>query len=377
MRVCIIRNADGYTNAQMERVATALSKTEHEYFYITRKRESVENETIIKEKIIAGGRQVTNYEIQLPLVKKGLVKKTLLNLKYSRILKKWLEDNQNRFDVIHAIDYDAGSIALNICKKYNKKFVYHIADFYADSRQGLPNVMKVMLRKSEYNVINQADATIICTEERKKQIVGSNPKQLVVIHNTPARAQKEGISFSGKENNEKLTLSYIGGLEKKRFIDQIITCTSARNEIRLNLAGPVGDAIDNPADLEKIENIHYYGKITYDEALNLNSKTDIMIAIYDPEHPNHKYSAPNKIYEAMLLGKAIIVAKDTGVDKIVEEEDMGYVIDFNQDSLLSTLAHIENNRDELIERSINAYNAYKKYSWELMQTRLIDLYKNL
>ena len=53
--------------------------------------------------------------------------------------------------------------------------------------------------------------------------------------------------------------------------------------------------------------------IDYESALELYAKCDLMFALYDPAIPNHRYSAPNKVYEAMLLGKPIIVAEGTGV----------------------------------------------------------------
>src|SRR5699024_1605188 len=109
----------------------------------------------------------------------------------------------------------------------------------------------------------------------------------------------------------------------------------------------------------------------------LYKETDIMFAMYDPSHPNHRYSAANKVYEAMLLGKPIIVANNTGMDKIVRSENMGYTIDFNQEAFKNLLLHIENNREEVLEKSKNAYEAYSRYSWEEMEKRITRLYKNL
>src|SRR5699024_6200325 len=140
-------------------------------------------------------------------------------MKYNKALYKWLKDNRDKYDAIHAIDYDAGSIAIRIKNKYNKKIIYHIADFYAESRLNIPNVLKKYLRKKEYNLINHADATIICSEDRKEQIEGSQPKKLVVVHNTPPIEQKEH-EIKSILDKETIKLTYIGGLEKKRFINQ-------------------------------------------------------------------------------------------------------------------------------------------------------------
>lgn len=377
MRVCVIRNAEGKMNAQLERVVSALSETENDYFIVTRNRDATEKGIIIENEIIIDNKKIKNYEIQLPAAIGGGLKNIVPVMEYKRILSKWLKDNIDKYDAIHAIDYDVGSVALKICKKNNKKLIYHIADFYADSRLSIPLLAKNVLRKSEYKIINNADATIICSEDRLKQIEGSLPKKVIVLHNTPARKQlitKSDVKLTEKDS---LVLTYVGGLEKKRFIDKVISVMKEKTNFKLILAGSLGDARESFKDINNIENITYLGKQPYEKALELYQSTDIMFAMYDPNHPNHRYSAANKVYEAMLMGKAIIVAKDTGMDKIVEEENMGYVIDFDQQKFSELLTHISINREELYEKSLNAYQAYKKYSWEEMKKRLILLYEEL
>jgi glycosyltransferase involved in cell wall biosynthesis len=128
---------------------------------------------------------------------------------------------------------------------------------------------------------------------------------------------------------------------------------------------------------EEHKNINYYGMINYEEALNVYSKSDIMYAIYDPSVPNHRYSAPNKVYEAMMHGKPIVVAKDTSVDDIVRKDNMGFIIEYDKNDFESVLYQISNNPSILKEYCRNAYEAYEKYSWEEMKKRIINIYDNM
>lgn len=376
MKICIIRNSEGPMNAQLIRIGTALSKTNNDFFFITRSRDADSDEKVIKKSLNIAGKNIPNYEIQLPAIIGGGIKNIVPLMKYNKILYNWLKNNRDKYDAIHAVDYDAASVAMKIKNKYDKKFVYHIADFYADSRLNIPGFLKTYLRKKEYNIINHADSTIICSEDRKEQIAGSHPKNLVVVHNTPPIEQEEP-QINPILDKEKLELTYVGGLEKKRFIDQIIPIIKKLPDYRLTLAGSIGDARETVAEIPNIDNITFLGKVAYEEALELYKEADIMFAMYDPNHPNHRYSAANKVYEAMLLGKPIIVANNTGMDKIVRTENMGYTIDFNQEAFKDLLFYIGNNRDELLEKSKNAYDAYSRYSWEEMEKRIISLYEKL
>ena len=376
MRICIIRNSEGPMNAQLIRIGTALSKTDHEFFFVTRNRDASNEDKVIQKNLNIAGKNVPNYEIQLPAMIGGGIKNIVPLMKYNKILYNWLENNRDKYDAVHAIDYDVASVAMKIKNKYDKELVYHIADFYADSRLNIPNFLKTYLRRKEYDIINHADATIICSEDRKEQIEGSNPNNLIVVHNTPPIEQQE-LKKSSILDKEKIELTYVGGLEKKRFIDQVIPVVKDLPNYGLTLAGSIGDAKETVAEISDIDNITFLGKVAYDEALQLYKEADVMFAIYDPSHPNHKYSAANKVYEAMLLGKPIIVANNTGMDKIVRTENMGYTIDFNQEAFKDLLLYIENNREEVLEKSKNAYEAYSRYSWEEMEKRIIDLYQKL
>src|SRR5699024_7376780 len=179
------------------------------------------------------------YEIQKQEIKEGGIKNIIPLMKYNKVLYNWLKDNKEQYDAIHAVDYDVGSIALKIKKKYDKKLIYHIADFYAESRLNIPERLKNYLRKKEYSVINQADATIICSEERKEKIKGSQPNNLIIVHNTPAIEQEEH-KINPIIDNKIIKISYVGGLEKKRFIDKVIPVIKELPNYRLTLAGPIG-----------------------------------------------------------------------------------------------------------------------------------------
>ncbi|MFA5603119.1 MAG: glycosyltransferase, partial [Bacilli bacterium] len=128
---------------------------------------------------------------------------------------------------------------------------------------------------------------------------------------------------------------------------------------------------------EKTENIKYYGRVNYSEALKMYSTCDIMFAIYDPTVPNHRYSAPNKVYEAMMLGKPIIVSKGTGVDKIVEKEKIGICIDYTEKDLQNALDYLTENPKVIKEMGNRAKKVFESYSWDRMRDRLINLYEEI
>lgn len=379
MRVLIARNSDAPTNANIRRVLEALTSAGHSVVVLSRNRACDESlKGYIKKTIKINNLEIDNYELQLSgKTERGMKNFTTLK-SYMDILKSWMKGNVDKFDAIHAFDLDTGLVAKKIAKSYNKHLVYHIADFYVDSRAKIPGLLKSIIRSMEYSIINYADNTIICTEERKDQIAGARPRKLTVVHNTPSiDFDVSSYIDQSMDPDHKLTLAYIGVLSKRRFIDQAVDCMMGMKDSQMILAGG-GDLVDFVKErADKTDNIKYMGKVDYEDTFDIYSKSDLMFAVYNPQIMNHKYSAANKIYEAMLLKKPIIVARGTSMDKIVERYDIGFVIDYDKNEFRDLLYKLEKDRSIIDKKVENMQGVYENYSWETMKKRLIDVYSDL
>lgn len=381
MKVCISRNAEARTNAALARVSDALCEEFDDICILSRNRYSDEKRGVKKKEYKINGRIIENYEIILKSTPgKGMINIFQLIAFQIRILI-WFLQNKKKYDIIHAFDLDVGLPAYLISKITNKKYVYHIADFYVDSRSMLPSRLKSLIRRIEFKVINNAISTIVCTEERVKQIEGSNPKKITVIHNTPIVPKEVINDVMTKEceidPKQKIVFTYVGGLGRSRFIESALDVIKDYPQIILNIAG-MGTLTDHVIDMSnRFSNINYFGMIEYTQALKLYSETDFMFALYDPKIPNHKFSAPNKVYEAMMLGKPIVIASNTGIDRIVTENKMGYVIDYSKEAFKELLDQVVTRSVDWEELGNNAKIAYDKYSWPTMKKRLIELYRDI
>ena len=60
---------------------------------------------------------------------------------------KWLRKNRKLFDYIHVFDLDAGLPVMLFANYSGKKYIYHIDDFYADSKDGILDVCMEWSRK--------------------------------------------------------------------------------------------------------------------------------------------------------------------------------------------------------------------------------------
>ena len=298
----------------------------------------------------------------------------------------WLIRHRQEYDLIHACDFDTILPAL-ICRAlWCKKVVYDIFDFYADHLRATPEWVKNAIRAIDLKVISRVDGVILVDDSRWEQIEGSQPRRSAVIYNSPEDlasslhySNSTDLALSQRSANSLLHIVYIGLLQQERGLFELLAVLRQHSEWSLDLAGFGGDEALILNQVEDIPNARWYGRVSYQVSLQLSSAADTLIATYNPIIPNHRYASPNKVFEAMQLGKPIIVARDTNMDRIIQQEDCGLVVSYgDHDELEAALRRLETEPELRHLLGVNARKAYEtKYSWKIMQHRLINLYADL
>jgi glycosyltransferase involved in cell wall biosynthesis len=295
-------------------------------------------------------------------------------------LLQWLVRHRREYDLIHACDFDTVPPALLCRSLYGKKVIYDIFDFYADHLRLTPGWIKNAIRAIDLRAIGRADAVILADNSRWEQIRGSNPRRCTIVYNTPEELTlKEQPASVSTQKPGSLRVVYVGLLQVERGLFELFTVMRRHPEWALDLAGFGGDQVRLVELAQGMPNVHWHGRISYHHALQLSTSADVLIATYDPAIPNHRYSSPNKVFEAMLLGKPIIVAQDTNMDLIIQQADCGLVVPYGDISALESALLCLQSDPELRQRlGQNARQAYDStYSWKIMQDRLLSVYKQV
>jgi glycosyltransferase involved in cell wall biosynthesis len=287
---------------------------------------------------------------------------------------------KNKFDIIHSCDFDTILPAIVSSRFKKNKVVYDIFDFYSEMLRNTPSYLKKMIKWADFYAIKKSDALIICDDSRFEQINGSKPKKTTVIYNSP----EEGNSNLYTTENElkkkgKYSIAYVGLLQTERGIMEMMHVISNKPDWFMDIAGFGGDEKLIKDFASQHKNIHFHGRVDYATSLKISRNADVLFATYDPSIPNHRYSSANKLFEAMMLGKPIIVCENTGMDQIVKDLDNGFVLEYgNKSQLERTLEAIASDESKRRRLGQNSRLGYEhKYGWNVMKEKLIDLYKTL
>lgn len=377
-RVVLLRSTPVQPDPPVEKMANTLLAEGYHVTIVAWDRNSNEECICSQMKFSNGTAEIVRFGI--PAQFGGGLKKTLKPLIcFQWKLFSWLMHNRNKYDIIHAFDFDTGYIACKVAKLCNKKTVYHILDYYIASHGLTGSRLGAVIEKREIKVINSVDATVICTEKRREQIAKACPRQLYVIHNTPdGNMVSSEIDIDIQGDKDKAKIVYVGIFGRKRFLQETFEVVRGRDDIEFHIGG-FGD-IENEVvrEANTNSNVFYYGRLPYAKTLALEKHCDIMFAMYDPVIPNHQYSAPNKFYEALMLGKPIIMAKNTGFDDVICKEEVGVTAEYSADGLMKAVSELIMQRPKWKEISKNARALYEReYSWDLMHQRIREMYSNL
>lgn len=292
----------------------------------------------------------------------------------------WMLSRRAEFDRVHACDLDTGIVGLVAAKLLRKPIVYDIFDLYADRLNTSHTLIAPILRRLELAIIGMMDAVVICDEARRHQIAGAKFKRLAVIYNTPDSYSLNSISTTKCRipTSPSLQIAYIGILSSDRFLLEMVDVVRSEPAFSLTIAGfgHLEDEIRRMAS--GCQRIKVIGKVPYETGLSISADSDAMFAIYDPSLPNHRYSSANKLFEAMALGKPIIVARNTSMDLTVERHNLGYVIDYgDKQALVNCLIAISRWTNEEVKEFKKSANEVftNEFSWGVMERRLVDLYR--
>ena len=177
----------------------------------------------------------------------------------------------------------------------------------------------------------------------------------------------------------QFVLVYVGGFLKQRNLLPLVEALKNHPDVYLILAGygPEQSALESA--ICSRQNVCYLGSVQHQEIPKLTAVADAVYYCLSKEDRNSYFSAPNKLFEAMAAGKAILAVKGVGeIGDIVAEEEMGVLVDKPTVDALSTAIDQLRQKLNLTRFQANSSRAYRRrYNWDSAEKRLLQLYRVL
>lgn len=290
---------------------------------------------------------------------------------FALMIEKW--------DIAYAINLESVPPAVIAGKLKGKPVIYDNIDSWEDYLP-LPNVIRKLSIEIDKIFMRLVSSVILADEMQVEEMGGIPNSKVVAVYDSPEDITN--VVLEDNRGNKKFTLFYAGGLSSARALnlDKAFNAVKSLEGVKLVIAG-YGDLVNEIKcwSQEFPEKIQFIGSISHEEVLRRTAKADLLFVLRSPQVLANKYICGSKLLETMMCGRPILVNKGTSTANKVREENCGLVVDANNiEEIKEAIIKLRDNHELCEELGKNARNAYEqRYSWEIMEGRLLVLYREL
>jgi hypothetical protein len=249
---------------------------------------------------------------------------TLAKLWWRVIVLRW----QNHYDTVHVINEDLYLLLLPLL--VGQRVVLDVFDS-SFLKWRVPRWVAWLGQRLSYAL----PAKIIVTDEERAGLMPEYVRlRVAVIPNYPFRYEGP----PGRRDSAVVRILYAGSLLGRRgtfFLEQLL---SMAPDVRVVVAGWIRD--ESTRALSQHLQVEWVGLLPQQEIIAQATRCDFILCHYEPVNLNNIYASPNKIYDAIQAGAAIIINPEVLVSRFVREHNLGVVLDAYQPADMNAIAQL-------------------------------------
>ncbi|WID98750.1 glycosyltransferase [Bosea vestrisii] len=286
-----------------------------------------------------------------------------------------------RPDIVHANDWQALVAADAARQAVGSRIVYDSHELAGEEHADNWVWRLVAQRHTsaiEARFIRRADAVVTVSDgiADTLQALYALPSRPLVIRNAPAYRTVAPAPFT-----QPLRLLFHGILKSGRGIEAVIGAMPLLPEYRLTLRGDgaphyLAKLQALAAKLGVASRITFEPAVPHEEVVEAAASSHIGIFCASRDTRHNRFAMPNKIYEYLMAGLAVLVTAETDLADLVETYGCGLTAtDSTPDAIAAALRALP--IPELNQMRRNALASARALSWDEERQRLISLYETL
>ncbi|PMC36608.1 hypothetical protein CJ195_14330 [Bacillus sp. UMB0899] len=296
---------------------------------------------------------------------------------------------ETKADLYHFHDPELLPVGVLLRLFTRKPVVFDVHEHYPNAimskkylKKWLKNPVRIAYEIIEKISLPTLSGVIYTTEE-----VGERYKKYTSckIENYPL---PEMFPSTSRENKKDEYLLYLGGITAIRGIEELVEGFShvlkLKPDAKLLFVGSFESKSFEEKIHEKVnklglkDNIEFKGKVPYQEIERYLSEATIGIIPYLPV-PNHLVCLPNKLFEYMAAGVAVIASDFPHYRKVVESSNSGLLVNPERpQSISKAMITLLENSNLAKEMGGNGEVAFSnKYNWKSEEKKLFSFYQKL
>ena len=226
------------------------------------------------------------------------------------------------------------------------------------------------LNHLELSAAKRFSAIVSVTDEIQKRFSSVN-KNSLLLQNFPVLKSFSEPNF----NEKKKTFIYAGGVTAIRGAKEMAQA-SKKTEIEIQVYGPVDSDIEK--FVKDYPSFKLLGSLKQEDLIKQYEIASVGFILFY-KVPNHMVCSPNKLFEYMASGIAVIASDIPMWKEIIDEYKCGICVDpYDVEAIAAAMTYMKEHPQEVEQMGRNGRKAVlENFSWENEATTLINLYKTL
>jgi len=257
---------------------------------------------------------------------------------------------RTRFDIVHCHDLDTLPLGFVLGRLKRKPVIYDAHESFPDMLEGsVPRLVKRGLTYLENFLIRRTDLLITVGEKLRRHFAERGARRTVVVGNWKrpadfARTHEQNLRTRRALGipDKALVVIAITQLLKDRKLEELLQAVDESPNVYAILGGRgileefvAERAARNPR-------IKFTGFVSGQQIGDYTCAGDAVYYGFDPENPNARFSAPNKLFEALAAGRPIITGDFGEIAAVVREASCGIILEeYSPESIKQALAALE------------------------------------
>jgi glycogen(starch) synthase len=253
-------------------------------------------------------------------------------------------------DVVHAHDLGTLPAGFLLGRTWNARLVYDAHELYSEFEASPPRLTRRLTLALERRLATSADAVVTVSDGMARELEARLrlPRTPLVVLNAPQREERPLQAF----RDGPLRAVYQGRLGPGRHLDDLLAAAEA-DGVELSLRIPLVDPRalrESVAARGLTERVRVLDPVPPEGVLDALAEFEVGLLFDRPQSRNSELSLPNKLFEYLMAGLAVVAPRLESLGPLFEEERVGLTFEPGRpDELARALERLAGDRELLAE----------------------------
>ena len=274
--------------------------------------------------------------------------------------------------VIHAVNEHTAAFVIATTRPSKRRVVCDVFDSL-DLRFSSSSLVPRLVARWVCRLAYAGSERVLVTDEARKAVLRRGAGAAIVVPNYPVDPGPR-LAAALPPVTGPLRLYVGGSLSRPRGLESLAQVAKSRSDICIVAAGWVYDSV-----AEKFvasPGVEFHGALEPMASLELAASCHAIVALYEPSNQNNRMASPNKVYDALCVGRPLLVNREIGIASWVVEEALGIAVPYGDAGALGRAVDVlRSRRPDAAATSRRLRRVFAEgYSWAVSETALLQGY---